>query len=107
METVWIRPEGRLSRLEDAEYRQEVGRKLKAFRALCGLKQADIAPALDVVRSGVSDIEKGLRPVEASKLLKLSDMYGVRRSFWYEDLMPAPISTERDESMRCYLPSAA
>ena len=54
----------------------ELGRRLKAAREACGLKQDEVAKELEVSRSTVAQIELGNRAVTSLELDKLSFLYG-------------------------------
>ena len=54
---------------------QILGTKLKEAREYIGLKQDQVAQHLGIPRSGVSDIEKGKRNVNALELKMLAHLY--------------------------------
>ncbi|MFH1554743.1 MAG: helix-turn-helix transcriptional regulator [Pseudomonadota bacterium] len=55
--------------------RLALGEKLRKAREYVGLKQEDVAKHLDIPRSALSNIESGMRKVEALELSRLSKLY--------------------------------
>lgn len=56
--------------------RVQLGRRLREAREYVGLSQEEVAFALSISRPAVSNIEAGVRKVEAFELNKLSELYG-------------------------------
>lgn len=55
--------------------RQELGKRLREAREYLGLSQDDVAKYLKVPRTALTNIESGLRKVDALELRRLSDLY--------------------------------
>lgn len=58
-----------------SEEAKDLGRRLKALREKRPLSQEAVAAALEISRSAVSDIERGIRAVSAFELGRLSTLY--------------------------------
>ena len=73
---------------------QILGAKLREAREYIGLKQDQVANALGIPRTAVSEIEKGKRSVSALELKKLAHLY--QRSVQYftgdEPAVPADVA---------------
>ncbi|WP_122835424.1 helix-turn-helix domain-containing protein [Burkholderia pseudomallei] len=62
---------------DDAEaQRSQLAQRLREAREYAGLSQEEVASALGISRPAVTNIEAGLRKVEAVELDKLSTLYG-------------------------------
>jgi len=57
------------------EEAKALGRRLKAARELAQLPQDAVAPVIDIPRSAISDIERGLRQVGALELGRFAGLY--------------------------------
>jgi transcriptional regulator with XRE-family HTH domain len=55
--------------------RQALGERLKEAREYVGLKQEDVARKLGIPRSALSNVEAGLRKVDALELARLAKLY--------------------------------
>ena len=55
--------------------RQALGEHLKEAREYVGLKQEDVARKLGIPRSALSNVEAGLRKVDALELARLAKLY--------------------------------
>jgi transcriptional regulator with XRE-family HTH domain len=55
--------------------RQALGDRLKEAREYVGLKQDDVAKKLGIPRSALSNIEAGIRKVDAIELAQLAKLY--------------------------------
>jgi transcriptional regulator with XRE-family HTH domain len=55
--------------------RQALGERLKEAREYVGLKQDDVAKKLGIPRSALSNIEAGIRKVEAIELTQMAKLY--------------------------------
>jgi transcriptional regulator with XRE-family HTH domain len=55
--------------------RQVLGERLKEAREYVGLKQDDVAKKLGIPRSALSNIEAGIRKVDAIELAQLAKLY--------------------------------
>ena len=55
--------------------RQTLGDRLRMAREYVGLKQEEVAQKLSIPRSALSNIEAGLRRVEAIELTRLAKLY--------------------------------
>ncbi|MEU9015714.1 helix-turn-helix transcriptional regulator [Streptomyces sp. NPDC048479] len=70
---------------EDAEQRGRLGRRLKATREYLGLSQQQVSERTGIVRSAVSDIERGVRKVDTMELKKLARLYRLSASYFLDD----------------------
>jgi transcriptional regulator with XRE-family HTH domain len=70
---------------EDADQRAHLGQRLKATREYLGLSQQQVAERTGIVRSAVSDIERGLRKVEVMELQKLARLYRLPASYFLDE----------------------
>jgi len=55
--------------------RQVLGERLKEAREYMGLKQEDVAKVLGIPRSALSNVEAGVRKVDAIELARLAKLY--------------------------------
>lgn len=69
----------------DAEQRSHLGRRLKGTREYLGLSQQQVAERTGIVRSAVSDIERGVRRVEVMELKKLARLYRLSVSYFLDE----------------------
>ncbi|MFJ9131289.1 helix-turn-helix domain-containing protein [Streptomyces sp. NPDC102340] len=69
----------------DAEQRARLGRRLKGTREYLGLSQQQVAERTGIVRSAVSDIERGIRKVEVMELQKLARFYRLPTSYFLDE----------------------
>jgi transcriptional regulator with XRE-family HTH domain len=70
---------------EDASQRGRLGQRLKATREYLGLSQQQVAERTGIVRSAVSDIERGLRKVEVMELQKFARLYRLPASYFLDE----------------------
>ncbi|WP_037622787.1 helix-turn-helix domain-containing protein [Streptomyces aureus] len=70
---------------EDADRRARLGQRLKGTREYLGLSQQQVAERTGIVRSAVSDIERGLRKVEVMELQKLARLYRLPASYFLDE----------------------
>ncbi|MGW1532543.1 helix-turn-helix domain-containing protein [Streptomyces aureus] len=70
---------------EDADRRARLGHRLKGTREYLGLSQQQVAERTGIVRSAVSDIERGLRKVEVMELQKLARLYRLPASYFLDE----------------------
>ncbi|MGW6638254.1 helix-turn-helix domain-containing protein [Streptomyces cyaneofuscatus] len=68
-----------------AEQRVRLGRRLKGTREYLGLSQQQVAERTGIVRSAVSDIERGMRRVEVMELQKLARLYRLPASYFLDE----------------------
>lgn len=66
---------------DDEAERRRLGERLREARKYLGLKQEEVAAYLKIPRTGLTDIEKGQRRVEAIELTRLARLY--RQSVGY------------------------
>lgn len=64
-----------VTRAQDEADRKRLGEKLRDARKYLGLKQEDVATALNIPRTALVDIEGGQRRVEAMELARLAKLY--------------------------------
>ncbi|ROQ23572.1 DNA-binding XRE family transcriptional regulator [Streptomyces sp. PanSC19] len=69
----------------EAEQRALLGRRLKDTREYLGLSQQQVAERTGIVRSAVSDIERGMRRVEVMELQKLARLYRLSVSYFLDE----------------------
>jgi transcriptional regulator with XRE-family HTH domain len=69
----------------DTEQRARLGRRLKGTREYLGLSQQQVAERTGIVRSAVSDIERGVRKVEVMELQKLARLYRLPTSYFLDE----------------------
>jgi len=62
-----------------------IGRNIKAYRDINGFSQETVANFLDVKREMISYYENGSREIPFDVLTRLSDLYGVELSDFYEE----------------------
>jgi transcriptional regulator with XRE-family HTH domain len=70
---------------DDAGQRTRLGQRLKGTREYLGLSQQQVAERTGIVRSAVSDIERGLRKVEVMELQKLARLYRLPASYFLDE----------------------
>ncbi|GAA2623789.1 helix-turn-helix domain-containing protein [Streptomyces vastus] len=69
----------------DIDQRARLGQRLKATREYLGLSQQQVAERTGIVRSAVSDIERGVRKVEVMELQKLARLYRLPASYFLDE----------------------
>jgi transcriptional regulator with XRE-family HTH domain len=69
----------------DTDQRARLGQRLKATREYLGLSQQQVAERTGIVRSAVSDIERGVRKVEVMELQKLARLYRLPASYFLDE----------------------
>ncbi|MEU9064570.1 helix-turn-helix domain-containing protein [Streptomyces sp. NPDC048430] len=69
----------------DADQRLRLGQRLKATREYLGLSQQQVAERTGILRSAVSDIERGVRKVEVMELQKLARLYRLPSSYFLDE----------------------
>ncbi|MCX5450240.1 helix-turn-helix domain-containing protein [Streptomyces nigrescens] len=69
----------------EAEQRALLGRRLKETREYLGLSQQQVAERTGIVRSAISDIERGVRRVEVMELQKLARLYRLSVSYFLDE----------------------
>ncbi|WP_327250946.1 helix-turn-helix domain-containing protein [Streptomyces sp. NBC_01244] len=69
----------------EAEQRSHLGRRLKETREYLGLSQQQVSERTGIVRSAVSDIERGVRRVEVMELKKLARLYRLSVSYFLDE----------------------
>jgi len=60
----------------------KLGRKIKAVRAECGLRQKDLAKLIDVAQQTVAAWESGKNWISLQHLLKICEVCRVRLSYF-------------------------
>ncbi|WP_063837366.1 helix-turn-helix domain-containing protein [Streptomyces griseus] len=70
---------------DQAEQRVRLGLRLKSTREYLGLSQQQVAERTGIVRSAVSDIERGMRRVEVMELQKLARLYRLPASYFLDE----------------------
>lgn len=70
---------------DDSAQRAHLGRRLKGTREYLGLSQQQVAERTGIVRSAVSDIERGVRKVEVMELQKLARLYRLPPSYFLDE----------------------
>mgnify|MGYP000553479317 CR=1 FL=1 len=87
-----------LSNSDRETERQSLGDRLRIAREYVGLKQEEVARYLAIPRSALSNIEAGLRKVDALELARLAKLYQ-RPTSWFtdddaipEDELPAEVA---------------
>ncbi|MFJ4246462.1 helix-turn-helix domain-containing protein [Streptomyces iakyrus] len=69
----------------DTDQRTRLGQRLKATREYLGLSQQQVAERTGIVRSAVSDIERGVRKVEVMELQKFARLYRLPASYFLDE----------------------
>jgi DNA-binding XRE family transcriptional regulator len=80
--------------------RRDIGRRVKAARAVAELKQVELARILGVSQNRISLIERGLSELSARELQTILDHTGLPLAFFFmEDIrrLPAPVSGAQSE----------
>jgi transcriptional regulator with XRE-family HTH domain len=70
---------------DDTGQRARLGQRLKATREYLGLSQQQVAERTGIVRSAVSDIERGVRKVEVMELQKFARLYRLPASYFLDE----------------------
>lgn len=68
-----------------------LGNGLRAIRKQCGLKQADVAHQLGVVRTTLVAIEYGNRRIKQAEFTKLADIYGRDPAILLDEILGLPL----------------
>jgi transcriptional regulator with XRE-family HTH domain len=61
----------------------EIGRRVRAWRKVVGLKQNELAQVIGVDNSSLSKIEQGKKPLSATMAMALHRRYGLCMNFIY------------------------
>ncbi|MEU1542034.1 helix-turn-helix transcriptional regulator [Actinacidiphila glaucinigra] len=69
---------------DDAQ-RLRLGQRLKSTREYLGLSQQQVAERTGILRSAVSDIERGVRRVDIMELKKLARLYRLSVSYFLDE----------------------
>lgn len=69
----------------DADERARLGQRLKSTREYLNLSQQQVAERTGILRSAVSDIERGVRKVDIMELKKLAKLYRLSVSYFLDD----------------------
>ncbi|MEU6557778.1 helix-turn-helix domain-containing protein [Streptomyces sp. NPDC046915] len=69
----------------ETDQRTRLGQRLKATREYLGLSQQQVAERTGIVRSAVSDIERGVRKVEVMELQKFARLYRLPASYFLDE----------------------
>lgn len=86
--------EQRVIPTESEADRQRLGARLREARNYLGFKQEEVANALGIPRTALSDIESGQRRVEAIELKRLAKLYRQSISHFLDDDAAAPLPTD-------------
>jgi len=70
---------------DDAQYRQQLGARLREAREYLGLLQEEVAKYLRIPRSALSHIESGQRRIDALELKRLAALYKQPVSHFTDD----------------------
>lgn len=70
---------------DEEQQRLRLGRRLKDTREYLGLSQQQVAERTGIVRSAVSDIERGVRKVDIMELQKLARLYRLSVSYFLDE----------------------
>jgi transcriptional regulator with XRE-family HTH domain len=69
----------------DSEQRIRLGQRLKTTREYLGLSQQQVAERTGIVRSAISDIERGMRKVDIMELKKFARLYRLSASYLLDE----------------------
>ncbi|WP_421107029.1 helix-turn-helix domain-containing protein [Streptomyces sp. NEAU-S77] len=69
----------------DAEQRARLGQRLKATREYLNLSQQQVAEQTGILRSAVSDIERGIRRIDIMELKKFARLYRLSVSYFLDE----------------------
>lgn len=69
----------------DAEQRVRLGQRLKATREYLNLSQQQVAEQTGILRSAVSDIERGVRKIDIMELKKFARLYRLSVSYFLDE----------------------
>jgi transcriptional regulator with XRE-family HTH domain len=69
----------------DDEQRIRLGQRLKSTREYLGLSQQQVSERTGIVRSAVSDIERGVRKIDIIELKKLARLYRLSVSYLLDE----------------------
>lgn len=64
-------------RMDPSRFYEEVGRQIRDLRAARGMSQGDLASALSLTRTSVTNIERGRQRILVHTLYELSEILGV------------------------------
>jgi len=70
---------------DDAQYKQQLGARLREAREYLGLLQEEVAKYLKIPRSALSHIESGQRRIDALELKRLASLYKQPVSHFTDD----------------------
>ncbi|KAM3108256.1 helix-turn-helix domain-containing protein [Phormidesmis sp. 146-33] len=77
--------------IREAEFYEELGRRINATRKQRGLTQEELADRVGLTRTSITNIEKGRQKVLSHLLVELSDALNVS----LHDLLPNPDAEAR------------
>lgn len=80
-----------------AEQHTEIGRRVRAWRTVKGLKQNELASVVGIDPSSLSKIEQGKKPLNMAMALALRQRFGLCLNFLYAgdySSLPAKFATD-------------
>lgn len=63
--------------MEEKELRELIGSNIAKYRRACGMTQDKLAEKLDITTSYISRVERGVKKLKLSSLVKTADILGV------------------------------
>lgn len=76
--------------MDKKELNKYVGKKIKKYRLLAGMKQSELGEKLGVKHNTISAYESGTNAPDQNLLFKISDILGIS----IDELFPSPISRD-------------
>ncbi|MDX3925946.1 MAG: helix-turn-helix transcriptional regulator [Shinella sp.] len=84
-----------------------VGGRLRTLRLIRGMSQMDLGRALGITAQQVHKYETGTNRVSASRLQKISEVFGTQAFYFFEGLAGSGIPTRDEQHDRLALPLSA
>lgn len=71
----------------------QVGERLRILRAWKQVTQAEVAKVLGIQQNGISEIEKGERPLTIARASRLCEYFDVPPAWFFEETVPLPVTS--------------
>lgn len=75
----------RRKKVDGSKIEEHVGKKIKLFRQMLGMSQANVAKYLDITFQQFQKYETGKNRIPISKLMKLAEIFGINVSVFFEN----------------------
>ena len=77
---------------------QLIGRRIKTLRMMKGVSQLDLAEAIDMSQTNLSNVESGRTASTVQVLIKISRVLNCKLADFFVDIDNAPVNEQKAES---------